>query len=58
MSAADCSEDKHRGIAYRYYKGPMGNGGLSTSDNSPGEWSYPSPRSVSEDILKILCDRW
>ena len=57
LREADCREDKFRGISWQFYKGPMGDGGLSSSDNSPGEWNYAAPGSVSEDILKILCGR-
>lgn len=57
LQEADCREDKYRGISWQFYKGQMGDGGLSSSDNTPGEWVYASPGSVGEEIIKFLCGR-
>lgn len=57
LKEADCREDKWRGISWRYYKGQMGEGGLSTSQDNTGEWVYAHPGSVSAGIIKILCGR-
>jgi hypothetical protein len=57
LREADCEGNKLRGIAWRYYKEGMGAGKLSGIDDTPGEWRYVSPESVTEILFKILCKK-
>ena len=51
----DCKAFRNRGLTYIYYKQPMGEGeGDSDSPSNP-EWEYPTPDSVIEFMLNIIC---
>jgi len=52
----DCKLFRFKNLNWIFYKEPMG-GGTPKIDNRPDkEWRYPIPNSVSETILKSVCD--
>lgn len=55
LREADCSEEKIRYLAGRFYTEPMGGGALSGSSDQPQEWGYVSPSSIEKEMLRILC---
>ncbi len=53
----DCKLFRYKGLSSSIHKEPMG-GGIARVFNKPSkEWSYPSPDSVDELILKEVCSR-
>lgn len=54
---AECGRFRFRYLNATFYTGPMGEGTVSTSVNTPEkDWRYPSPNSVDESILKAVCN--
>jgi hypothetical protein len=54
---AECSQFRFRWLNASFYKGPMGSGTISFSHNTPDkDWTYPSPDSVDESVLKTVCN--
>jgi len=52
----DCKLFRFKYLNDSYYTEPMGRGIPSTTSNKPDkEWIYPSPNSVGENILKLVC---
>ncbi len=51
----DCGVNRLKVISIIYYKQPIGRGSGET-DNTPGEWMYPSPDSISGGMFKYVCD--
>jgi hypothetical protein len=53
----DCKLFRHKSLSYTFHKEPMG-GGTGVPDNKPDkEWTYPSPESSGEIILKSVCSK-
>jgi hypothetical protein len=55
LREADCREERIRILADRYYTEPMGEGPLRVAYDHPGEWIYVTPKSMDEEMLRILC---
>ena len=54
---AECGRFRHRYLNLAFYKGPMASGEVLHSSNIPDkEWTYPSPNSVDETVLKAVCN--
>lgn len=55
----DCKIFRQTDLSGSFHKEAMGKGASDTYTLSPSkqEWSYPSPNSVSEVILKRVCSR-
>jgi hypothetical protein len=51
----DCGVNRIKTLSYNYYKHPMGVGTNGT-DNTPNEWDYPLPKSMSEVVLNYACN--
>ena len=52
----DCKLFRSKVLSFSSYKEPMG-GGTGTPYTPPDKWTYPSPVSSSEVILKLACSR-
>ena len=53
----DCKLFRFKNLSFSFHKEPMG-GGTGDANNTPDkEWTYPSPNSVDEIILKAVCNR-
>lgn len=52
----DCKLLRHKVLSFSFHKEPMG-GGTGDIDNKPEDWTYPTPNSVNETILKSVCSR-
>jgi hypothetical protein len=53
----DCKLFRFKKLSFSFHKEPMG-GGTGEMINKPDkEWTYPSPNSVNEIILKAVCNR-
>ena len=53
----DCKLFRHKILSGSYHKEPMG-GGTGITNNDPDKnWTYPSPNSSNETILKSVCSR-
>jgi hypothetical protein len=56
-SEVECGRLRDRFLNQFYYNGPMASGEIIHSDSiSEKDWDYPSPDSVSEFILKAVCN--
>jgi hypothetical protein len=54
----DCEFFRWKGLSWRYYKQPMGEGRPHITDPTPDpEWSYPPPNTSGEELLKQACRR-
>ena len=54
----DCKLFRNMRLSSSYHTQPMGEGTPSTISNKPKkEWTYPSPDSVAEIVLKQVCNR-
>ena len=53
----DCKLFRFKRLSYSFYKEPMGEGTGEIVNKPDKEWSYPSPDSVGETILKLVCSR-
>jgi hypothetical protein len=54
---AECGRFRLRYLNATFYKGPKGEGTVSTSINIPEkDWHYPPPDSVAEALLKVACN--
>ena len=54
----DCKLFRYKYLSDSYHKQPMGKGDKTGGSNKPDkDWSYPSPKSMSEVILKKVCSR-
>lgn len=51
----DCKLFRNKILTDSYYKNPMGAGTSSTSNKPEKNWTYPSPNSLNEIILKSVC---
>ena len=55
----DCIESRIRNLSYTFYKGSMGMGEASSFTPEKIDWSYASPESINEYIVKYVCmPRW
>ena len=53
----DCKLFRYKTLSWSFHKEPMG-GGTGGVDNNPDkEWSYPSPNTIMETVLKQVCNR-
>ena len=51
----DCELFRFKFLSFSFHKEPMG-GGTGEIDNKPDkDWTYPTPNSVDEFILKTVC---
>jgi len=56
-SQVECSLFRFKILSYSFHDEPMG-GGTGIRVNEPDkEWTYPSPNSVNEAIIKKVCSR-
>jgi hypothetical protein len=54
----DCKLFRYKSLSYFLHNQPMGEGTPISSSNIPDtEWTYPSPNSSIETILKSVCSR-
>ena len=54
----DCKLFRSRDLSFSFHKEPMG-GGIGRVREPKGEqknWVYPSPNSVDEGVLKLVCN--
>ena len=51
---ADCKKFRVKVMSVYSYKGPMGQGGVSSS-NPPKNWAYPRPNTPGENSLEDVC---
>jgi len=56
-SKGDCKEFRYKVLSAISYKQPMGEGDGDTDSTPDTEWTYPSPNSVNEEMLKQVCRR-
>ena len=53
----NCKLFRYKRLSWSFHKEPMG-GGTGEVDNNPDkEWKYPTPNSISKNILKSVCSR-
>ena len=54
----DCKLFRYKYLSDSYFKGQMGKGDYNSGSNKPDkEWTYPSPKSIAEKILNLVCSR-
>jgi hypothetical protein len=53
----DCKLFRLKRLSYIRHKQPMGRDTGDTVNEPDAEWTYPSPNSVDETILKSVCNR-
>ena len=53
----DCKLFRTKLLSGSYHKGAMGKGTGWTSNPKNPEWEFPTPNSIMEDILKLVCSR-
>ena len=53
----DCKLFRYKTLSFSYHKEPMGGGTGDTSNDPDTEWTYPSPNSIGETVLKQVCNR-
>jgi hypothetical protein len=53
----DCKLFRFKSLSFIYHKEPFGRGTGNTVNNTDKEWTYPSPNSVDEILLKSACNR-
>jgi hypothetical protein len=53
----DCGKFRLRILGDVFHKQPMGRDTGTSSTRKNPEWSYASPRSIDETILKSVCSR-
>ena len=52
----DCKKFRLKWLSVSFHKGSMGGGEIGATSNTPDkEWTYPSPDSVREYVLKSVC---
>ena len=55
---SECGVLRWKVLSDSYFKGQMGTGEKTGGSNKPDkEWSYPSPNSSSEKVLKTVCGK-
>jgi hypothetical protein len=52
----DCKLFRYKNLSMSFYTEPMGNGTHSTTIEPTEKWHYPPPSSVSETVLKSVCN--
>lgn len=57
LHEANCGEEQTRRLTIIFYSGSFGAGSVTSQDNKPGEWKYPAPGTILEDVLKALCGK-
>ena len=55
-SQGDCKLFRYKKLSFSSHKEPMG-GGTGNDYTPPDKWTYPSPNSSGEIILKYVCNR-
>ena len=53
----DCKVFRYKSLSYSFHKEPMGRGTGDVEEPHKKGWKYPSPNSVGETLLKIVCSR-
>ena len=53
----DCKLFRYKNLSWSFHKEPMGGGTGETSNEPDKDWKYPPPDSVSETILKAVCNQ-
>ena len=53
----DCLEEQEQGLAFTYFSKNMGKGVVVSSFSGLGKWEPVRPRSISEYVFKIVCDK-
>lgn len=53
----DCKEFRVQILQYVFYKQPMGEGSGEPKTSSIKDWKYPSPNSISELIIELVCEK-
>ncbi|MEI6067967.1 MAG: surface-adhesin E family protein [Methylococcaceae bacterium] len=52
----DCKEEQSRGVAFSWFSGNMGDGGVVYSGGTEGrQWEPVQPESVGETLFKVAC---
>jgi hypothetical protein len=57
LSEYDCKEDRKRSLAFYWYGGQMGAGGVVYSNENVGKWRPVVPGSVAESTWKVACGK-
>jgi len=52
----DCEVFRVKYLSFIHYEQPMGEGSGDSNSPPDPEWIYPSPNSMVETILKIVCE--
>ena len=52
----DCKLFRFKNLSYSFHEEPMG-GGTGDVSTQKQDWTYPSPNSSMEDMLKQVCSR-
>lgn len=56
LNELDCDiPRKFRPLSYVFYKQPMASGSVNSNSNDASEWIYPSPDSVGEAKIDVVC---
>ena len=53
----DCKLFRYKTLSFSFHKEPMVGGTGDTSNDPDTEWTYPSPNSIGETVLKQVCNR-
>ena len=53
----DCKLFRVKPLSYVFHKQPMGRDTGDSKNRKNPEWKYPSPNSVDEELLKLVCSR-
>ena len=53
----DCKLFRYKTLSYSFHKEPMGGGTGDVQEPVEKGWKYPSPDSVNEIILKVVCSQ-
>ena len=53
----DCNLFRFKGLSFVFHKQPKGRDTGDTYNPKTQEWIYPSPDSMNEHILKIVCSQ-
>ena len=51
----DCRQERYRVLSLQGFPENMEKGKLLGSGNSPSEWRHVAPRTIAQELLKIVC---
>ena len=53
----DCNLIRYKYLSWSFHKGQMGGGTSLVDNDSDKNWTYPTPNSVTEGVLKEVCSQ-